>query len=173
MICFMREAVSFMFMLMFVTAVGAKDLSAYPCTVFSGEMCFRLPAGTALNYSVPSDFDLYRVSKDQSTVAVLYIGYSPRSPKAGAAIQSTRAEKNGVMIYRGEEAGVESFDIYITPDAKDAATIHISAAVDPSSKKELSELLSSLRPCRPIKAGGQRCPQNTVWSSEFANLLKP
>ena len=59
-----------------------------------------------------------------------------------------------IRIYRDATAVAEALEIYIEPRTRDASTIHISAALDSSTRSELMELLSSIRPCKPIRSGG-------------------
>lgn len=152
---------------------SAKDLSKYPCTVFSADVCFRLPASTHVDYSVPADFDLYKVSKDAKPVVTIYVGNAPQMMESSVAPSVSKSMSGTIKVYRDEVAPVERLNIYITPKAKDASTVHISADLDSSTHNELMELLSSLRPCTPIKSGGQKCPLNAAWSRELNKALTP
>lgn len=158
-------------LLMPAGTVSAKDLARYPCTVFSADACFRLPVGTHVDYSVPADFDLYEVSKGDKPVATIYIGNAPQKVKSSVAPIINESTAATIKIYRSGAVPAEVLDIYIEPKTKDASTVHISAELNSSTGSELLELLSSLRPCKPIKAGGQRCPLSTAWSKELTKVL--
>jgi len=125
-----------------------------------------------MDYSVPADFDLYKVSKDAKPVATIYIGNAPQTVESSLASVS-ESMGGTIKIYRDGSAAVETLNIYITPKAKDASTVHISADLNASTHDELMELLSSLRPCKPIKSGGQKCPLNAAWSKELTKVLTP
>lgn len=150
----------------------AKDLSMYPCTVFSADACFRLPTGTHVDYSIPADFDLYKVSKDTEPVATIYIGNAPQKVKGSAPSSVSESTGRVITVYRNEAAPIETLDIYITPKTKGVSTVHISAGLNASTRNELIELLSSLRPCKPIKSGGQKCPLNADWGKELTKAIK-
>lgn len=152
---------------------SAKDLSKYPCTVFSSDVCFRLPTGTHLDYSVPADFDLYKVSKDAKPVATVYIGNAPQTVDSSASPRVSNSAYGTVKVYSDRSTSGKKLDIYITPKAKDASTVHISADLDPSIRNELIDLLSSFRPCKAVKSGGQKCPLNDTWGRELAKELSP
>lgn len=160
----------FVLFIVFSDAV-AKDLSRYPCTVYGAEFCFRLPVGTRLEYSVPADFDLYKVVKGSDTIATIYIGSAPQSVESSVLPRISRASKGTIKIYDEPVRSIGRLDIYIVPDAKSASTIHISADSEHESGSELMELLSSFRPCTPIRSGGQKCPINTVWSKQLVREL--
>jgi len=160
-------------LLLVVGSVGAKDLSGYPCTVFSPDACFRLPVGTHVDYSVPADFALYEVSKGVKLVATIYIGNAPQRMEGSVDPSVTELANGTIKIYRNGAVPAERLDIYITPKIKDASTVHISADLSASTRNELIELLSSLRPCKPVKSGGQKCPLNATWSNELTRALMP
>jgi len=150
---------------------NARDMSQYPCTVFSADACFRLPTGTHADYSAPADFDFYTVSKDTETVATIYIGNAPQAAEGLASRSFSQSTDGTIKIYRDEAAPITKLDIYIALKTTDAPTIHISADLNSSTRTELMELLSSLRPCRPIKSGGQKCRINSVWSKDLTKAL--
>lgn len=158
-------------LLPWMATVDAKDLSNYPCTVFSADVCFRLPAGTHVDYSVPADFDLYRVSKNAQPIATIYIGNSPQMVETSVVPSVSETTSGTIKIYRDVATPAETLDVYITPKGADAPTIHISADLKPSTYNEFIELLSSFRPCKPIRSGGQQCPLNAAWSRELAALM--
>ena len=160
--------------LLFFSLAGvasARDMSQYPCTVFSADACFRLPTGTHADYSAPADFDFYTVSKDAETVATIYIGNAPQAAEDLASPSVSQSTDGTIKIYRDEAKPIRKLDIYIALKTADAPTIHISANLNSSTRTELMELLSSLRPCRPIKSGGQKCRINSVWSKDLTKAL--
>ena len=160
-------------LLSLITTVDAKDLSKYPCTVFGVDVCFRLPAGTHVDYSTPADFDLYKVSKDTKPFATIYIGNAPQIVESSVAPGIIESTSGTIKVYRDGAAPVETLNIYITRKEKDAVTVHISADLNSSTRNELVELLSSLRPCKAIRSGGQKCPLNAAWSRELTAELIP
>jgi hypothetical protein len=125
-----------------------------------------------VDYSVPADFDIYKVSKDAKPVATIYIGNAPQTVESSVASVS-ESMAGTIKVYRDGSAPVETLNIYITPKAKDASIVHISADLNASTHNELMELLSSLRLCKPIKSGGQKCQLNAAWSRELTKLLTP
>ena len=154
-------------------AASAKDLSKYPCTVFSAEVCFRLPAGTHVDYSVPADFDLYKISNAAKPIATIYIGNAPQAVEASAPPRVSKSKYGTIRVYSEGTLSADKLDIYITPNATDASTFHISADLEAASRQELVELLSSIRPCVAIKSGGQKCPLNNAWGQELTKGLLP
>lgn len=154
------------------SGVVAKDLSKYPCTVYGAAVCFRLPVGTRLEYSVPADFDLYSVAKGSDTIAKIYIGSAPQVVESSAPPRVSRSGKGTIKIYGEPVRSTGRLDIYIVPKARNASIIHVSAAPGHGSSNELKELLSSFRPCKPIRSGGQKCPIDTVWSKELVRELQ-
>lgn len=152
---------------------SAKDLSKYPCTVFGPDVCFRLPTGTHVDYSVPADFDLYKVSKGDKPVATIYIGNAPQTVEDTQSPRVSKTKFGTIRVYSGGSSSAEKLNIYIAPKAKDGSTVHISADTDPAIRNELIELLSSVRPCEPIQTGGQKCSPNNAWSQELTKGLMP
>lgn len=152
---------------------NAKDLSTYPCTVFGAEVCFRLPGGTHVDYSVPLDFDFYEVLKDANSIATIYVGNAPHSMDGSVVPRISTSAYGTVRVYRHESGGNEKLDAYITPKVEGASTIHISAKLQTQTRTELMELLSSFRPCKSIKSGGQKCPLNNAWGRELIKGLEP
>ncbi|MFD1297736.1 hypothetical protein ACFQ4Q_13975 [Lysobacter gummosus] len=162
-------------MLLFLipSAVFARDLSEYPCTVFSYDVCFRLPTGTHANYSVPADFDVYTLSKGGASFATIYIGDAAQPSTSADAPVVKKTKYGTISIHAGDSSSSKGMvDIYIVPNAKDASTVHISADSAAADDEVLRELLSSFRPCVPIKAGGQKCPVNDVWSRELVQAIQ-
>lgn len=155
------------------SGVSAKDLSKYPCTVFAPNVCFRLPTDTQVNYSAPADFDLYRVSKGPKAFANIYIGGAPRPERVAVPKRVVSSKRGSITLYLKSTPTGERLEIYIAQKAKHAATVHISADLTPDTRAELIELLSSFRPCTPIRSGGQRCELNDVWSKELIRDLQP
>lgn len=151
----------------------AKDLSEYPCTVFNAEACFRLPAGTRLDYSIPADFEIYRVSNEYSPVAVIYVGDAPKAMGDAVPVVTSDTKHGVIRIYRGGAGAQARVNIYITAKDKRSSTIHIAADITSESRSDLVDLLSSLRPCRHIKSGGQHCPVDRVWSQEIIRAVSP
>lgn len=161
------------FLLMSSDISDAKDLSSYPCTVFGANACFRLPAGTHVNYSSPADFDIYDVLKDRQSVATIYIGNAPQREDTSTDAEVIELSSGTIEVHRNKALPAATIDIYIVPATKNASTVHISAELTPSTRIELLELLSSFRPCKAIRSGGQRCPSNPAWSNELTNAVKP
>jgi hypothetical protein len=149
-------------------SIKARDLSKYPCTVFNAEVCFRLPAGAELKYSMPSDFHLYEVTAGPASVATIYVGDGIDLPKVGGHVQVTRAADWEIRVVREGNAGL---DVYISPSGKGGSVVHFSASTSPATLDSVRELASSLRPCRAIRTGGQRCPASKIWSSEILLAL--
>ena len=150
--------------------VLARDLSKYPCSVFSHVVCFRLPTGVEVKYSVPADFDIYYFFKGSQTFASIYIGRAPQ-PAASEPVRVVKTREGSLSIHRQLRDGIELMEFYIVPSARRADTIHISASAAPATLLELVELLSSVRPCKSLRAGGQRCVKTDVWSSELVGSL--
>jgi hypothetical protein len=159
-----------------VTAVAncvrAADLSQYPCNVFNQDACFRLPAGTHVDYSIPADFHFFVVSKGSIPIATIYFGDAPQQPESGASRVEKKTSQGTLVVIKNKGAEEDSVDIYIFPRQSSRSAIHVSANLAMTTEAELRELLSSLRPCFAIKSGGQRCPKSNVWSKELANLYK-
>lgn len=170
---FSVERLLLLLLLPLAAIVSARDLSEYPCTVFSVDVCFRLPVGTHVDYSIPSDFGLYRVLKDTKPVAAIYVGNAPQITDGPTAPSVSESTNWTIKVYRDVVAPVETLDIYITPKTKDVSIVHISAELNSSTHNELRELLSSLRPCKPIKSGGQKCPIDSAWSKELTKIPIP
>jgi hypothetical protein len=154
------------------SGISAKDLSKYPCMVFAPNVCFRLPTGTQVNYSVPADFDLYSVSKGSKGFANIYVGDAPNSDRATARKRLVNSKQGSISIHVKATPTGERLEIYIVSKARYAAAVHISADLKLDTRAELIELLSSFRPCTPISSGGQRCKLNDVWSKELIRDLQ-
>lgn len=152
---------------------SANDLSKYPCTVFSSNICFRLPAGTQVAYSIPVDFHLFVISNNSEPVATVYVGNAPQKEMSGELILRSKSKSGVLEAFSNKSSEVKKLDIYITPSARDASVIHIHAEDRSSTHDELQELLSSFRPCTPIRSGGQKCPISDIWSQELAQILAP
>ena len=161
-------------LLLFIsTGISAKDLSKYPCTVFAPDVCFRIPTGVHVDYSVPADFDLYKLSSGSKTFATIYIGDAPQIERAAAPKRLSTSRQGSVSVYAQATPAGQALEIYIVPKMKHASTVHISAELTLDTRSELTELLSSIRPCTPIRSGGQRCGVNDVWSKELIRNLQP
>ncbi|MFK3650521.1 hypothetical protein ACI2IY_19095 [Lysobacter enzymogenes] len=154
-------------------SASAMDLSGYPCTVFNAYACFRLPNGTSLRYDVPSDFEVYEVRKDTRLIASLYFGTAPMRLPAGQSVAEKNVEGSVLRVARRRATDGERLEVFIHMRAAAGSVIHISAPIGSNETPELEELFSGLRPCRPIKSGGQRCPASGAWSKELLALLRP
>ena len=152
----------------FKTQADGRDLSTYPCNVFNPAVCFRLPAMTRLDYSVPSDFDLYRVLKGDVEIAVIYVGSAPKKVDDGKESRAIDLKGASATIYKG--ADDRSIDILISVDGADS-TVHIMAQEDPSLRDELVSLLSGIRGCRYINGGGQKCVSGRGWGAELVKAI--
>lgn len=65
----------------------------------------------------------------------------------------------------------EVSETYILPKASSKSVTHISLEAEVSDRAKVAELLSSFRPCYPVKSGGQRCPKDGVWSRELIGFM--
>lgn len=155
---------------LFMSGVAqGKDLSKYPCNVFSYDICFRLPVGTQVSLSIPLDFQVYVVSKGKTVIATIYVGNAPRITQNKTWSKEAITTRGTIKVYNGDtpDAGVE---VLIQQHSKEASIVHISSPI-PRTNDVLHELLSSFRPCTPIKAGGQKCPVYAGWNEVIEQAL--
>lgn len=151
--------------------VASKDLSKYPCDVFTTEFCFRLPVEASVEYSVPADFGLYKVSKGSSLLATIYVGDAPKRMD-GEKPEYISTSKHGVVtMYKAAGSGSGHSEIYFVPRARGAATVHISATTEPSLRDEVFSLLSGFRSCTGVRPSGQKCSLQGGWGIELARAL--
>jgi len=149
-------------------SASTRDLSNYRCDVFNAAFCFRLPAGAEVRHSVPSDFHFYEVLVGPTVIATVYAGDGIRAPEPNNKVKLIPTTAGALSVSHGSEAGI---DIYIRPSGQEDLIVHLSVTTDPGMVEVVRELTSSLRPCRAIRAGGQRCPVNTAWSKEILAFL--
>lgn len=164
-----RFAVIFLFAVVFADGAVAKDLSKYPCNVFSYGACFRLPVGTRVELSIPADFQLYTISRGELPIATIYVGNAPQDIESSSLPKEIKTSAGTIKIY-GSQCAEGKVNIVIKRHSHEGSTVHVSSFV-PVTSSELRELLSSLRPCTPIKSGGQKCPVNDGWSKAIFKAL--
>jgi hypothetical protein len=150
----------------------AKDMSGYPCDVFAGPACFRLPTGTALEYSVPADYGLYRVIRESNEVATIYVGFAPEQPANGVTPAWVRSRDASIRVFRQSAGLTDHIDIYISRRKSGDIALHLSAEMTAATREDVFSLVSSLRTCKPIKSGGQRCNRNAEVGRKLMQALQ-
>ncbi|WP_223620519.1 hypothetical protein [Lysobacter sp. ESA13C] len=168
----MKGNILFLLIVLFMSPAlqaHAADLSKYPCTVFNADVCFRLPRGMSLDYSIPSDFHLYTVRKGGLAVATVYVGGAPQRIESDELLIKRKVP--GWVLKMGAAKDGEVSETYILPKARSKSATHISLEAEVSDRAKVAELLSSFRPCYPVKSGGQRCPKDGVWSRELIGFM--
>lgn len=161
-----------------VFPVGASsDFSAYPCDIFTSDMCFRIPNGAVVSMSSPGDYYLYEVKIESSSLVTLYKGRAPESrPDKKLIVNTYNSEYGKMTIYAsgsGEGSGCPGgcLDVYIDSVEDGKSTIHMHSALDAGLRGSLAEFISSFRPCLPLNEGGQRCKKSDVWSRSLLDAL--
>ncbi len=152
------------------SAEQSMDLSRYPCNVFSSTMCFRLPNGTSVEYSVPSDFDFYVVKVGASVLATIYIGNAPQVPDS---LPTRQVSLRSAVVSRYEDGPKNITHVLITPKDDSAPVFHLMLDSAPTATAHLPELLSSIRSCRAIRRGGLSCPTSQTWSNAELQITVP
>ena len=146
-----------------------ENLSHYPCNVFNPAACFRLPANTHLDYSVPADFDLYRVLKGDAEVAVIYVGSAPRRPEGSLEPRIIHMKGARAEVYDALDGS--RVEILISVRGADSK-VHIISEIDPVVQREFVALLTGLRGCRYIRAGGQKCAAGQGWGELLVKAVR-
>ncbi|MGO4782017.1 hypothetical protein AB4084_41665, partial [Lysobacter sp. 2RAB21] len=77
-------------------------------------VCFRLPAGAHADYSIPADFDVYRISKGSATFAIIYIGDAAQPPTSANVAVVKKTKYGTISIHTADSSSSNgAVDIYI------------------------------------------------------------
>lgn len=146
-----------------------RDLSIYPCTVFAPHICFRLPSANEVSYSVPADVHSFELKRGVTVLAKAFVNEARQSSSGSyrrevklsgwdVAGKISEADGAGIIIMRPSRQGEPVVEIRIEP----------SEGLDP----DVSEFLSSFRPCSPIKSGGQKCPSDPAFGHSIRDMAR-
>ncbi len=121
--------------------------------------------------SAPADFDLYRIYRGSEVIATIYAGLSPQRSGLGVPNKVIRSGHGELEMHLEKLGSVRRINIFISRAEGEVEIVHIASTISEPSRKGLMDLLSSIRPCKPIEGGGQHCLMNDVWSKDIVNFI--
>lgn len=152
----------------------ARDYSTYPCNVFSSRFCFRTTSEVGVEMSVPADYTIYKLIHRKEAFATFYVGNHPEEV-AGGELKKFKSGSLSASFSKKTQSGggemVWGFD-FLFYGMDDMPFAHLKISSNHAHKKALFSLVSSIRPCAPLKQGGQICEVNKEWSTYMVDFMQ-
>jgi hypothetical protein len=127
----------------------------------------------AVDYSVPADFGLYRITMANELVLSIYSGAAPQ--KSGFddeplfRLESSESTLSAFLSNRNSQSRL---DVYLVPVSGLRDTVHIFTDLNPDNQDKVVHVLSGFRVCASEPNRQFTCPESSDWGKELANWLR-
>lgn len=150
-----------------------QQLWRFPCDVFLGSACFRLPARMSMSYEVPADFGIYEISSGDAKILTVYSGSAP-SRQDRRRNPDFKLESSGhvLTVFVTESDGVDRFDLFLDSTNGQANTVHVFGVLDAGNRTPLIHFVSGLRPCERLRRRQFTCPVESAWGKQVEERFR-